>query len=126
MKRVIYISVGCLSLVIGFIGALIPFLPSFPFLLLATYCFGRSSKKLNDWFVATKLYKNNLETYVEGRGMTKKSKYKIMATVSTLMIFGFIMMKKVPLGQFILFIVWLGHIGYFIFGVKTIENKNNY
>lgn len=121
IKKIMYIVVGCVGLVIGAIGSVVPVLPTFPFLLLAAYCFAKSTKRLNDWFVNTKLYKDNLESYVAGKGMTKKSKMRIMTTVTVLMSIGFLMMSRVPVGRMILFGVWVFHMVYFIFGVKTME-----
>ena len=69
----------------------------------------------------TKLYKNNLESYVQGKGMTKKNKIRITVMVTILMSIGFAMMGCVPVGQVILAVVWLFHIVYFIFGIKTIK-----
>ena len=121
VKRSIYIVLGCVGLGLGAIGAVVPLLPAFPFLLLAAYSFARSSEKLHNWFIHTKLYKDNLENYVAGKGMTKATKIRIMITVTLLMSIGFIMMKKVEIGRVVLFFVWLFHIGYFTFGVKTLK-----
>lgn len=121
IKKIVYIVVGCIGAGVGAIGAVVPMLPAFPFLLLAAYCFGRSSERLNNWFINTKLYKDNLESYVAGKGMTKKTKIRIMVTVTLLMSIGFIMMSRVPVGRIVLACVWLFHMVYFIFGVKTLE-----
>ncbi|MGN0288190.1 MAG: YbaN family protein [Lachnospiraceae bacterium] len=121
IKRIIYIMTGCIGVGMGAVGAVVPMLPAFPFLLLAAYCFGRSSERLNNWFINTKLYKNNLESYVRERGMTRKTKIRVMVTVTVLMSVGFIMMSRIPIGRALLVGVWLFHILYFIFGVKTIE-----
>lgn len=88
---------------------------------LATFCFARSSERLHNWFTGTKLYKNNLESYVKGKGMTRKSKIKIMVTVTILMSIGFIMMDQVPVGRIVLACVWMFHVLYFVLGVKTIK-----
>ena len=120
LKKILYIILGCLGLAIGAVGAIVPMLPAFPFLLLAAFCFARSSKKLHNWFVGTKLYKDNLEDYLAGKGMTKKTKIRIMVTVTLLMSIGFIMMHAVPVGRIVLTCVWVFHIVYFLFGVKTI------
>ena len=116
LKKILLIVLGCVGLGIG---AVVPLLPSFPFLMLAAFCFAKSSKKLNDWFLGTKLYKNNLESYVKGQGMTKKTKIKVAATVTILMSIGFIMMSGTTTGRIILSIVWLFHIVYFFLIVKT-------
>lgn len=120
VKKACYIVVGCISLGLGAVGAVLPLLPSFPFLLLAAICFGKSSQRLHTWFVGTKLYKNNLESYIQGKGMTKRTKIRIMVTVTLLMSVGFFMMHRVPVGQIALGCVWVFHILYFVFGVKTV------
>ena len=124
MKKILYIILGCIGLAVGAVGAVVPMLPAFPFLLLAAYCFARSSEKLHRWFVNTKLYKDNLEDYVAGRGMTKKTKVRIMVTVTALMSIGFIMMHAVPVGRIVLAGVWVFHLVYFLFGIKTIPAEN--
>lgn len=121
IKKIMYIIVGCLSLGLGAVGAVLPLLPTFPFLLLAAFCFARSSKRLHNWFTGTKLYKDNLENYVKGEGMTWKTKLRIMATVTILMAIGFVMMHAVPVGRIVLACVWVFHVLYFVFGVKTIR-----
>ena len=120
----IYITIGCIGLALGAVGAVLPLLPAFPFLLLAAICFGKSSERLDRWFKNTKLYKNNLESFVKGQGMTWKTKIKIMITVTVLMTIGFIMMIQMIVGRIILTCVWVFHIFYFIFGIKTIKNTN--
>ena len=122
MKKLLYIIIGCIGVGLGAVGAVVPMLPAFPFLMLAAFCFARSSEKLDRWFKGTKLYKDNLEDYVAGRGMTVKTKVRIMITVTLLMSVGFIMMglKGIVAGCIVLGCVWAFHIIYFIWGVKTI------
>lgn len=119
IRKIICIGVGCLSLGIGAVGAVLPMLPTFPFLMLAAYCFARSSKKLHNWFVQTRLYKDNLESYVAGEGMTRRVKIRVMGMVTLLMAVGFLMMHAVPVGRIVLACVWGFHMVYFIFGIKT-------
>ena len=116
--------IGCIGVGLGTLGVVLPILPTVPFLLLAAFCFARSSERLNNWFIGTKLYKNNLESYVKGEGMTRKTKIKIMVTVTVLMTVGFIMMDQVLVGRIVLACVWVFHILYFVFGVKTIKKEN--
>lgn len=122
LKKIVFIILGCAGVGLGAVGAVVPLLPAFPFLLLAAFCFAKSSERLHSWFIGTKLYKNNLESYVKGKGMTWKAKIRIMLVVTLTMSVGFIMMSRVPVGRIILSIVWAGHMIYFIFGVKTIRD----
>lgn len=122
LKKILYVILGCICLVLGAIGTVLPMLPTVPFLMVSAFCFARSSKKLNDWFIGTNLYKENLETFVQGKGMTKATKTRIMTTVTLLMAFGFFMMMRKALYMpcVILACVWLVHVVYFVFGVKTL------
>lgn len=121
LKKVFLVILGCLGLGLGALGAVLPLLPAFPFLMLAAFCFAKSSEKLHNWFISTRLYKKNLESFVLGKGMTVKTKVRIMLTVTILMSIGFIMMHAVPVGRIVLGIVWLCHVLYFIFGIKTLQ-----
>ena len=121
LKKGIFILIGCISLGLGAIGTVLPIIPTVPFFLLSACCFAKSSEKLHGWFTNTKLYKDNLESYVKGEGMTIKTKVRIMVTVTFLMAFGFFMMDAIPIGRIVLVIVWLFHVVYFVFGVKTLR-----
>ena len=125
IKKIFWIILGCIGVGLGAVGAVVPMLPAFPFLMLATFSFARSSEKLHNWFVNTKLYKDNLEDFVAGKGMTVKTKVRIMITVTLLMSVGFVMMglKGIVTGCIVLGCVWAFHIIYFIWGVKTIPAK---
>ena len=125
MKKLLYLAGGFIGLGLGALGAALPLLPAFPFLLLAAYCFARSSERLHRWFVGTRLYKENLESFVAGRGMTRRTKLRIMTLVTLTMAIGFAMMGRVPVGRVILGIVWAGHVLYFIFGIRTLPEQKN-
>ena len=118
MKKFLYILIGCISLGLGIIGVILPILPTVPFVLLAAFCFARSSERLDGWFKSTKLYReNNIKS-----GMTKQAKVRIMCSVSLLMSIGFIMMglRGIVVGNVVLLVVWIFHMIYFTFGVKTV------
>lgn len=123
LKKIIYIVIGCIGVILGAIGAVLPLLPAFPFLMLAAFCFGKSSERLHTWFISTKLYKNNLETFVKGHGMTMKAKFRVVTIITVTMSFGFFMMKGIKVGRIILGLVWGCHFLYFFFGVKTISQQ---
>ena len=123
IKQIFWIMLGLVGVDLGGVRVVLTLLPAFPFLLLAAFSFAKSSKKLNDWLVNTKLYKKNLESYVQGKGMTRKTKIRVMITVTILMTIGFTIMfvKMIYIPCIILGCVWLFHILYFIFGVKTYD-----
>jgi len=123
IKRISFVVLGCISLALAVLGVVLPILPTVPFLALAAFCFAKSSDRLNNWLINTKFYQNNLADFKAGKGMTVKTKVRILATVTLVMAVGLIamLMKGVIVGSIILSVVWLGHIYYFGFKVKTLE-----
>lgn len=72
------------------------------------------------------MYKKHLDSFVKKKGMTVKTKVGIIIPVTLLMGIGFIMMmlKSIYVPGVILAVVWICHIIYFVFGVKTIRTEN--
>lgn len=125
IKRIIYIAIGCICLALGTVGVFLPILPTTPFYLVTLFCFARSSKRLEDWFKGTKLYKKHLESFVEKKGMLVSTKVCILTTVTILMGLGFFFMarKGIWIPCIILAVVWIAHMIYFLFFVKTIKQE---
>lgn len=117
--RHLWAAGGFICFGLAMVGVVLPFVPTAPFLLVAAFCFARSSEKLNSWFKSTKLYRKVLEGYVTKRRMTVKAKLSILVPVTILLGIGFALMANVPVGRVALLGVWLGHIVYFGFVVKT-------
>ncbi len=125
LKRFLFLILGFLFLGLGCVGVALPILPTVPFFLLTVFFFANSSQKLHDWFVGTGLYKKHLDSFVRKKGMTVQTKLGIIIPVTLVMGIGFFMMLRagVIAPSVILAIVWVCHIIYFVFGVKTIHNK---
>lgn len=122
LKQIIFLIIGCLSLALGCVGIVLPILPTVPFFLLTVFCFANSSQKLHDWFIGTQMYKMHLESFVQKKGMTVRTKATILTSVTALMAVGFVLMlrKGIIVPCVILAVVWVCHLVYFLFGVKTI------
>lgn len=119
VTRYLWAAGGFLFFGLAMVGVALPFLPTTPFLLVAAFCFARSSEKLNTWFKSTKLYHKVLEGYVTKRRMTVKAKLTILVPVTILLGIGFALMANVPVGRAVVAVVWVAHVVYFGFVVKT-------
>lgn len=119
VTRHLWAAGGFLFFGLAMVGVALPFLPTTPFLLVAAFCFARSSEKLNTWFKSTKLYHKVLEGYVTKRRMTVKAKLTILVPVTILLGIGFALMANVPVGRAVVAVVWVAHVIYFGFVVKT-------
>lgn len=121
-KRLLLITLGFIFLALGVIGAILPLMPAFPFLLASLIAFGKSSEKLELWFKGTSLYKNNLESFIEKKGMRKAEKIRVLTLITLLFSIGFIMMKNTVTGRVVLVLVWIMHLYVFIYRIKTRHN----
>ena len=117
--RGLWAAAGFICFALGMIGVALPILPTTPFVLLAAFCFARSSERVNTWFRETKVYKKVLEGYVTKRSMTVKAKLSILIPVTILLAIGFALMGRVPVGRAVLAVVWVCHVIYFGFVVRT-------
>ncbi len=68
------ISAGTFFVVLGFLGILIPLLPTTPFLLLAAACYARGSRRFYDWLLNNRLFGKYIKDYIAGRGISFRTK----------------------------------------------------
>lgn len=118
--RYIYLMIGMISFGLGFIGIVLPILPTTPFLLLAGFCFARSSKRVHNWFVSTKAYQRHLEPFVQKRAMTLKTKICILSLASFMLTFPLFLTDLWWLRVFIIGL-YIFKYYYFLFKIKTIK-----
>ena len=86
MKKALLIATGIIMLGIGALGAVLPILPTFPFLVVASICFVKSSERLDNWLKGTKMYQKHVEPFLKHKGLTRKAKLIILIPVSALLI----------------------------------------
>jgi uncharacterized membrane protein YbaN (DUF454 family) len=76
LKKRLLIVAGTLAVILGVMGIFLPVLPTTPFLLLAAYCYARSSQKLHRALLNNRFFGTYLRNYLVGRGMSLK--YKVL------------------------------------------------
>jgi len=79
VQRWLFVGAGLFFVGVAYAGAVLPGLPTTPWVLLASYCFGRSSPRLQRWLHRTPYFGGLLKDWNEHRGM-RRSK-KIIASI---------------------------------------------
>ena len=74
MKKILFLILGFITLILGIIGVFLPVLPTTPFLLLSATCFLKSSEKLYLWLVNHKILGLYVKSYIEYRAITSRAK----------------------------------------------------
>jgi uncharacterized membrane protein YbaN (DUF454 family) len=86
LRRLAFVTAGCFFVGMAYLGAATPGLPTTPWVLLASYCFGRSSPRMQRWLHRTPYFGGLLRDWHQHRGM-RRSK-KIVATILMLAAIG--------------------------------------
>ncbi len=122
LKKKLYITFGFLAVALAIVGVFIPGLPTVPFLLVALFCFERSSKKYHDMIMNNKYFGLVLQDYYSGKGLTSSVKIKAILFLSCGMIFSIYKIQNLH-ARIALAIVWLG-VAIHIILLKTKKTKN--
>ncbi|EGQ4076518.1 DUF454 domain-containing protein [Staphylococcus pseudintermedius] len=79
--RYLLLGIGGIFTLLGFAGAVLPLLPTTPFLLVAVLCFAKSSDRFHDWLIQTKVYQAYVEDFRKHRGYTMKKKIQLLISL---------------------------------------------
>lgn len=120
IKKIIFVIVGFISLLLGIIGTVLPILPTVPFLLLTSYCFARGSNKFEVWFKSSKIYKKYLENFILNKSMTLKQKIYISTFADIMIAFPLVILNNLYIKLFLIIVIIFKYY-YFIFKIKTIK-----
>ena len=52
IHKYLFLAAGFISMIFGFIGMFLPILPTTPFMILAAFCFSKSSERLHKWLLS--------------------------------------------------------------------------
>ena len=86
-SKVILTIVGVFFLFLGVFGLLLPVLPTTPFILLAAWCFSRSSPRLHRYLMENKIFGPIIENWTKYRAIGRIA--KISATPFIFIFFGY-------------------------------------
>lgn len=122
--RYVLIVIGIVFTVIAFIGAVLPLLPTTPFLILAAICFTNSSRKFKIWLESTQIYKNYVENLKKYKGYTMKEKIRILISLYIVVGFSIFMISNLYIRIGLMIMVVIQTIVLFTF-VKTLPANFN-
>lgn len=74
MRRYLYFIAGWASLGLGTIGAFLPLLPTVPFMILAAFCFARSSPTLEAKLLDHKHFGAHIRRWRDGGAISRRGK----------------------------------------------------
>jgi uncharacterized membrane protein YbaN (DUF454 family) len=79
-KRIALFAGGCSALVLAVVGAILPVMPTTPFIILAVYCFARSSARCHTWLTNNRLFGRYVTQVVQGRPLSRRAKTALIAS----------------------------------------------
>lgn len=111
--RVAFITAGCILVLIGVPGLVLPALPGTPLLLLAAACFARGSERFYIWLLTNPLFGQYVRTWRERRGIPLHIKAKVTALlVASFAVTIFFLMPDILAAKITLVVVGAGVIAY--------------
>ncbi|ELX8377998.1 DUF454 family protein [Providencia vermicola] len=81
MTKGFLILLGWLAVILAFLGVVLPVLPTTPFLLLAAWCFSRSSPRFHHWLLYRSWFGGYIRHWQTYKGLPKGAKPKAMVVI---------------------------------------------
>ncbi|SMP06088.1 YbaN family protein [Shimia sagamensis] len=110
--RVLWLICGLTCVALALIGVVLPLLPTVPFLLLAAFCFARSSERLHSWLLSHKTFGPMIEDWNSNGAIRLPAKRA--ATLSIAVVFGFSLLAGVKTTVVVIQMVVLSAVLFFI------------
>lgn len=93
MKRLLYLSIGLASVAIGAVGIFLPLLPTVPFVILAAFCFARSSPALERRIVEDPRFASHISAWRERGAISRKGKIAALAAFGLSALLGLMLLS---------------------------------
>jgi uncharacterized membrane protein YbaN (DUF454 family) len=98
--RITILSVGLCATGLGVLGIFLPVLPTVPLLLLAAFCFARSSERFHQWLLNHHKLGPTIQHYISGQGIPLRAKLTAIGTIWIV----------IPISIFIVNSLWLKYL----------------
>lgn len=93
MGRRFYSWLGYASLVLAVLGAILPILPTVPFVILAAYFFARGDPRLERQLVEHPVFGPHIKAWRERRAISRKGKFAALITFVGSAVIGFVFLQ---------------------------------
>jgi uncharacterized protein len=111
LKRQLYLGVGITSAALGMIGIFLPLLPTVPFMILAAFCFAKSSPALEKRLIEDPRFGSHILAWRNNGAVSRKGKWAATAAFVVSITLGLLMMKMpwalIPMGVAMICLSWL-------------------
>jgi len=124
VKKYLLILAGSISLVLGIIGIVIPVLPTTPFLLLASFCYLRSSKRLYNWMLNNRVFGPYIYNYLTYRAIKRSVKVVTLILLWLTLTVSIVLVSNVYLRIFLI-AVGVG-VSIHVLSLKTLRKDYSY
>jgi len=92
LKRIVFLLLGFLSVALGTIGIFLPLLPTVPLMILAAFCFARSSPALERRLVEHPGLKPHFAAWRERGAISRKGKAAAIAAFTASALLGILLL----------------------------------
>jgi uncharacterized protein len=111
IKRQLYLAAGWASVGLGTVGIFLPILPTVPFIILAAFCFARSSPALEANLMNHPRYGPHLVAWREKGVVSRQAKLSATAAFAASIVIGFLALSLpwslIPAGVAVICGTWL-------------------
>lgn len=114
LRRASLVAAGSLFLGIGIVGIVVPILPTTPFLILAAFCYARSSDRCYRWLVTNRVFGRHLDDYLHGRGVSWKVKAGSLVSLWAVISLSALLFTQLWWVRVLLLLVALGVTGHIV------------
>ncbi len=91
MRRTLYLIAGFASLILAGLGVLLPLLPTVPFVILAAFCFARSSPALEARLLEHRVFGPHILRWREHGAISRKGKRAALVAFAVSAVFALLL-----------------------------------
>lgn len=94
LRKALWLIAGFVCLGLGLIGVVLPILPTTPFMLLAAFCFAKSSKRLHNWLISHRQFGPPIKDWQMHGAISKTAKIGAVLTMIGVLVLSLVLQLK--------------------------------